>query len=356
MEVIHVNTPSKQYPVYLGSGISSLIPQFLKDNNLVFSKILIVTDSKVADLYLQTLIKSLNSEFEVHSFIVDSGEKSKSIEVYYSCLTFALEKKLDRNSCLIALGGGVVGDLAGFVAATYMRGISFIQAPATILAHDSAVGGKVAINHELGKNMIGVFYQPEMVVYDTEFLKTLPRQEIRSGFAEIIKEAFIYDSVLLDWMIQEVKTISPVPENQLVHLLKRGIEIKAAIVSEDEREAGLRAILNFGHTLGHAVEAELGYGEITHGEAVLIGMLFALRVSEKFFGIDLESGLYQKWFEQLGYRTEIPEQLNPERLIERMKLDKKSSFGAIKMVLLKEIGLAEVHEVKESMLLSMLKK
>ena len=195
----------------------------------------------------------------------------------------ALDFKLDRHSLILALGGGAVGDLSGFVAATFMRGIPFIQIPTTILAHDSAVGGKVAINHPAGKNMIGAFYQPEAVVYDIDFLKSLPEHEIRSGFAEVIKHGLIQDPSFYHWLKENILSIDMmISDENLIHFLSRGVEIKSAIVEEDEKETGIRAYLNFGHTLGHAIEAELGYGKLTHGEAVVIGMLYALQLSEKY--------------------------------------------------------------------------
>src|SRR6185312_13145009 len=191
---------------------------------------------------------------------VPSGEQAKQFPIYEACLTFALENGLDRKSCIIAFGGGAVGDLAGFVAATYMRGIAFLQVPTTLLAHDSAVGGKVAINHPLGKNMIGAFHQPEAVVYHTPFLQSLPEKEWRSGYAEVIKHALIGDVELYHWLKEEVQTLADLRDEKLIHILTKAIPVKANVVSQDETEKGVRAHLNFGHTLGHALEKEIGYG------------------------------------------------------------------------------------------------
>src|SRR3954454_24053685 len=201
-----VKTTLKTYPVYIGVGAIQQLPTLLKDNSFNFTKIFIITDETVGELYFPTVLKTL-SDFSVETIKVPSGEKAKSFDVYYECQTAALQYKLDRHSLILALGGGAVGDLAGFVAATFMRGIPFIQIPTTILAHDSAVGGKVAINHPQGKNMIGAFHQPEAVFYDLEFLKTLPVHEIRSGFAEVIKHALIDDSNFYNWLKENVKDL-----------------------------------------------------------------------------------------------------------------------------------------------------
>lgn len=282
--------------------------------------------------------------------MIPSGEASKSFQNYYEIQSFALEKGLDRKSLVIALGGGVVGDLAGFVAATYMRGIPFIQVPTTLLAHDSSVGGKVAINHPLGKNMIGAFYQPEAVIYDTATLLTLPDREWRSGLAEVIKHGFIRSQSFYDWLRDEIKSFSDVQGSRAQDLLRQSISIKATIVKEDEKEANVRAYLNFGHTLAHAIEAKLGYGKITHGEAVVIGMIFALKVSEQYYGIALDIKDILRWLKTYHYQLEIPSTLNIDDLIDAMKKDKKSANGKINMVLLKQIGDVELVSVPEDLL------
>ncbi|MBD8070250.1 3-dehydroquinate synthase [Bacillus sp. PS06] len=353
MKILHIKTKTKDYPLYVGENISEKLPEFIKWK---VTKILIITDEKVSQYYLDKVVNYLNGKFQVTSFVIPSGEKAKSIDVFYQCHTHALKEKLDRSSLVIALGGGVVGDLAGFVAATYMRGIPFIQMPTTLLAHDSAVGGKVAINHELGKNMIGVFYQPEAVVYDISLLETLPEQEMRSGFAEVIKHALIKDVELYHWLTANIHSISDLKADQLQHVIASGVKVKADVVFEDENETGIRAILNFGHTLGHAIEAELGYGQISHGDAVAIGMLFAIKVSEKHYGIDLQSSSFISWFHTFQFPTCIPNQLSADLLIERMKRDKKSKEDKIRMVLMREIGAVEVVEVNEEMIRSLLKE
>lgn len=339
METIRVSTTSKQYNVFIGPNVSIEIETFIKKNLPSCTKILLLTDENVANYHLETMLNILDSaNFDVVTYKVPSGEQAKTFQIYEDCLTFALEQQLDRKSLLLAFGGGAVGDLGGFVAATYMRGISFIQIPTTILAHDSAVGGKVAINHPSGKNMVGAFYHPEAVFYDLNYLKTLPLNEVRSGFAEVIKHALINDEQFLQQLMNEVSSLSDLNSTTLQNFLTKGIQIKGAIVAEDEREQGVRSFLNFGHTLAHAIEAEVGYGSITHGEAVLIGMLFALEISKEKFNLTFNYNDFKKWVINLGYRVNISEQLNNEKLLNRMYQDKKTVSGKIRFVLLKEVG------------------
>ncbi|HET7657193.1 MAG TPA: 3-dehydroquinate synthase family protein, partial [Bacillales bacterium] len=229
--------------------------------------------------------------------------------------------------------------------------VGFIQLPTTLLAHDSSVGGKTAVNHSLGKNMIGAFYQPDAVVYDTETLMTLPEKEWRSGFAEVVKHSLIRDKSLYDLLRNEITSKDDLEAFPYETILKRAISVKAEIVSEDEKEAGVRAHLNFGHTLAHALEAEMGYGKITHGEAVAIGMLFAMRLSERYFDIQLPVDQLRDWLKELGYETAVPKWLSPEALLERMKHDKKTVQNQIRFVLMKEIGNVEMVNVKDEWIL-----
>ena len=355
METINIQTSSKQYPVYIGKGIVSNLREIIEKLTKKPSRLAVITDETVASLYLNKIISLLENEYDVSHYVVPSGESAKSFQMFYDCHTFALQNGLDRSSLLIALGGGVVGDLAGFVAATYMRGIPFVQVPTTLLAHDSAVGGKVAINHPLGKNMIGAFHQPEAVVYDSQLLTSLPEKEVRSGFAEVIKHALIWDASFYHWLLEEIKSLEDLQDTKLEYAIKKGIEVKGAIVAKDEQEQGIRAFLNFGHTLGHAIEAELGYGQISHGEAVVIGMLYAIKVSEHVYQKDLNYQDLKKWFEQFGFPVEIPEGLTSENLLERMKKDKKSTNGKIRMVVLKDIGHVEIKQIEDELLLSLIK-
>ncbi|HLS66614.1 MAG TPA: 3-dehydroquinate synthase [Pseudogracilibacillus sp.] len=335
------------YPIYIGEHIRHHLQQFIQKQ---YSSILVITDDTIAPLYKDDVIAALANE-KVYEVVVPSGEKSKSIDTYYSLQTTALENGLDRQSLIIALGGGVIGDLAGFVAATFMRGIDFIQMPTTILAHDSSVGGKVAINHKLGKNMIGNFYPPVAVIYDIATLRTLPKREIRSGYAELMKEAFIGDRELLQELL--CTNIIEARPKELAHFLRQGIQVKAKIVEEDEREANVRMFLNFGHTLAHALENKLGYGKLTHGEAVAIGMLFALQYSEAYFDISLPIDRYVHWLHENDYPLSLFN-IDLNKLVETMKVDKKVIGGTIKLILLKEIEKPTVIDVDDRELLSRL--
>lgn len=299
-----------------------------------YSSVFVITDETVHDRYGESFVQSITHD-RVHTAIIPSGEQSKSIDQYYELLTKALSYGTDRKGLIIAFGGGVVGDIAGFVAATLLRGIDYIQVPTTILAHDSSVGGKVAINHPLGKNLIGHFYAPKAVIYDVDLLKSLPVHEIRSGYTELIKEALIDDPILFEQMIEH--SLSSKSAEDFIPFIQRGIEIKKRIVEEDERESGVRAYLNLGHTLGHAIEAHAGYGKITHGEAVAIGLIFCMYVSEQQFSIHLPTKKLYQWF----VKNEYPIQLNEadiENYISGMKKDKKVQQNRIYMVLLETVG------------------
>src|SRR5690625_4355185 len=342
MKKIKIKASSHEYDITIGHGIRFEINELINDS---YSSIMIITDEVIENLYLNDIKDTLNFD-NITTYILPSGEAEKSINNYYKIHTRAIEAGLDRNSLIIALGGGVVGDIAGFVAATYMRGIDFIQMPTTILAHDSSVGGKVAINHELGKNMIGNFYAPQAVIYDVNTLESLPEHEIRSGYAEIIKEAFIANHSLLDTLLQvNLKQLSAA---QLKNHLYEGIKIKANIVEKDEKESSIRKFLNLGHTLAHALEAELGYGKITHGEAVAIGLLFAIRVSEQQYNVQLPYDSLLKWLLKNGYPIFF--EANIQSIIQLMKSDKKSQNKHVQMVLLHEVTKLVIEELNDDML------
>ncbi|MGG4267345.1 3-dehydroquinate synthase [Peribacillus simplex] len=352
MESIQIKTASKQYPVLIGkkaiNELSELVTQELNHLN----KILIITDEKVAELHLQTVKNSLiKTGKPVLHHVVPEGEHAKTFDVFYECQSYCLTQQINRKSLIIALGGGAVGDLAGFVAATFMRGIPFIQVPTTLLAHDSAVGGKVAINHPLGKNMIGAFHQPEAVIYDLEFLKTLPLKELRSGFAEVIKHSLIADNEFYLWLKSNITDLNDITEEQFLTMITKGIGIKAKIVEEDEKENGIRAFLNFGHTLGHAVEGSMGYGNFTHGESILIGMVYALKLSKKKVGLDFKLDEFINWVSSLGYQITIPPRLESAILLDLMKTDKKSVNDAATFVLLKQVGSPLLMDIADSELI-----
>ncbi|MRX70998.1 3-dehydroquinate synthase [Bacillus lacus] len=345
MKTLHVQASSASYPVYIGEGLLNSAGNLLKELGLKPSKILIVTDKIVERLYSKELLPQLQKEYDVFTYIVDSNETAKSFENYHGILTYCLQHNFDRSSCMMALGGGVVGDLAGFAASTYMRGISFIQLPTTLLAHDSAVGGKVAINHPLGKNMIGSFYHPKAVIYDVLTLETLPPKERRSGFAEVIKHALIKDGEMLKWLHQNVSGPADIGPPLLEDMIFKGIHIKAGIVEKDEKETGIRAYLNFGHTLGHAIESEAGYGKVPHGDAVASGMLFATWLSNEILQSGLDYGKMYQWFKKLGFPVALEEHYHTDLLISRMTIDKKASGGNIRMVLLQDIGQPVLHDL-----------
>lgn len=357
MNTLQVNSSQHTYSIVIekGSrkGVFDYIQKYVSKKPTSY---FIITDDKVAPLYLEEIVRSFPNDIKVETHIVPHGEKAKSFQQYEELLTKALELKLDRKSMIIALGGGVIGDLAGFVAATFMRGIPFIQIPTTLLAHDSSVGGKVGINHPLGKNLIGAFHQPSLVLYDPEMLLSLPLHEWRSGFAEVVKHGFISDESFLQWLMENIRTLENWDLDILTELLTRSIQVKAKIVEQDERESGIRAYLNFGHTLGHAIEAEFGYGETTHGEAVAIGIAFALPLSESYFNRKLTYGTYLTYLKSLGFNLNIPQHLPKEQLIQRMKIDKKSYNDSIHFVLLKEIGDPQLVEISEDVLLKHLSR
>ncbi|MBT2690016.1 3-dehydroquinate synthase [Bacillus sp. ISL-47] len=350
MNSVSIQTDTRTYPVFIGSGAIGRLSTFIKEAYPSMTNLMVITDETVRDLHLPALELELKGT-DACICAVPSGEKAKTFDVYYNCLTFALEHKLDRKSLILAFGGGAVGDLGGFVAATYMRGIPFIQIPTTILAHDSAVGGKVAINHPSGKNMVGAFYQPSAVFYDLDFLSTLPPKEKRSGFAEVIKHSLIHDIQFYSNLKEQFHSLEKIPSEELSLILTKGIEIKGAIVAQDEKESGVRAFLNFGHTLGHAIEAEKGYGEWTHGESVAVGMIFALELSRKIFGLTFEINEFKNWLSALGYQVTLPQELSHQSLLERMKQDKKSEGQKVRFVLLQDIGKPVLYEVSDELLL-----
>lgn len=354
METIHIHTESKNYDVFLGEGVLRTVHPFLANHFKDLTKILIITDETVAKIHLDTLLSCL-PDYKPVVFTAPGGEKAKTFEVYYDALSTALENRLDRKSVILSFGGGAVGDLSGFVAATFMRGIPFIQIPTTILSHDSAVGGKVAINHPLGKNMIGAFHQPEAVFYDITLLNTLPIQELRSGFAEVIKHGLIYDPDFFAWLQNNVYDLNALTIEQLTYSLSKGIKIKREFVSQDEKETGIRAYLNFGHTLGHAIESAMGYGNFTHGESVLIGMIFALKLSNELMGLSFNIIDFTNWVTTLGYETRIPANLSNELLISKMRQDKKSIGDSIRFVLLEQLGKPKLQGISDDVILKQLK-
>ncbi|HZG57458.1 3-dehydroquinate synthase [Paenibacillus sp.] len=344
---LQVELGDRSYPIYIGQGLLGRFGETAEKHGLPKkSPILVVTDEAVGSLYLERATASLAaSGYVVASHTVEAGEQAKRLESLGDIVTTALSAGLDRDSTIIALGGGVVGDLAGFAAASYMRGVRFVQAPTTILAHDSSVGGKVAVNHPLAKNIIGAFHQPEFVLYDTETLATLPPREVRSGLAEVAKHGLIRDREFTAWCETNAEKLLAVEPDALSYALREGCAVKAWVVSQDEREGGLRAILNLGHTIGHALEAVAGYGELTHGEAIAIGMCGSARLAERLgFAAEPVYEPTSRLLAKLGLPTSLPSHYDTGAIMEAMMHDKKFRGGQMVFVLPKAIG--EVDIVK----------
>lgn len=328
------------YSIHIGNDVFTLFADTYAELMNASDRIILIADEKVADLHLAAIEPFLEN-FDYRILKIPSGEHAKSIETFMDCHSFLLSEGCSRNSLILALGGGATGDVAGFVASTFMRGIPYIQIPTTILAHDSAVGGKTAINHKLGKNMIGTFHQPAAVLYNINLLATLPAHEVRSGMAEVIKHAFISNEKWLEELL-DITDFETLSDAEWMYHLEKGIAVKAAIVEEDEFEGGVRKYLNFGHTLAHALEAHFGYGKMTHGEAVAIGMSYALLLS----GHDkLEAFL--NWAKANGYPLEKITEISFEELLPYMKKDKKSSKGLLNFVLLEKTGVPFMETIDE---------
>jgi 3-dehydroquinate synthase len=346
MKQLTVELGERSYPIWIGPGVIEQLPRLLEEAGIDSGrKLFIVTDEHVAPLYLdQTKSQLQDAGYMVYHSVVEAGEKAKSLAVYERVMTEALEAGLDRKSAFLALGGGVVGDLAGFAAATYMRGVAFVQIPTTLLAHDSSVGGKVAVNHPLGKNIIGAFHQPRLVAYDTEFLKTLPPREVAAGFAEVIKHGLIWDETFVTWLEQNAEGLQRFEHDLLQEALLRACSVKVAVVSEDEKERGLRAILNLGHTFGHAFEALCGYETLNHGEAVSIGMVAAAMLAERLGIASDISARTRHILEKYRLPVMLPHAMNADKIIEAMRRDKKGEGGKLVFVLPTAIGKVEIRK------------
>ena len=337
MKKINIQFDERTYPIYIGEGLISnyeLISQYI-----LGKKVAIITNETVADIYLKTLIEIMSPHKEVISIILPDGESYKSKDSLDSIYTQLLQNKADREITLIALGGGVIGDITGFAAATYMRGVNFIQIPTTLLSQvDSSVGGKTGINHPLGKNMIGAFYQPKCVISDMNVLKTLPSRELSAGLAEVIKYGLIRDNKFFEWLESHIQYLMKMNPKYLIEAVQRSCENKAAVVEADEFESGIRAILNLGHTFGHAIEVAQGYGNWLHGEAVGAGMVMAAKLSQSMGWLaDKDVGRIVALIKKAGLPTEPPK-ISVKKYMELMMLDKKTKDGQINLVLQKSIG------------------
>lgn len=346
MKELVVDLGERSYPIYIGSKLLQRIGDYFKQHQIsTKSPIMVVTDTVVARHHLPAVMKGLQEAgYTVVDAVVESGEQSKSLQVLERLVGIALEAGLDRKSTIVALGGGVVGDLAGYVAASYMRGVRFVQIPTTILAHDSSVGGKVAVNHPLAKNSIGAFHQPELVLYDTDTLHTLPLREIKAGLAEVIKHGLIWDAAFVAWCEEHVEDLLELRPAPLAYALHSGCKVKSIVVSKDEREGGLRAILNLGHTIGHALEAVAGYGELIHGEAISIGMIGSAKLAVR---LGYSSDIYEttkRVLKRYGLPIRIPQHLDTEAIMAAMMHDKKFKEGRMVFVVPTAIGTVEIRD------------
>ena len=339
MSTVKVELGDRSYTISIGDNM--LNEHGLVADLLVGSQVMIVTNTTVAPLHLDKLLTQLDGFDPIIVKLAD-GEHYKTLETVTTIFDVLLEHQFSRNSTLIALGGGVVGDITGFAAACYQRGINFIQIPTTLLAQvDSSVGGKTGVNHPLGKNMIGAFYQPLGVVVDTAVLATLPDRELKAGIAEVIKYGFIYDAAFFEWLELNLDKIISHNQQAIAYAIQRSCEIKAEIVACDEKETGLRAILNFGHTFGHAIETGCGYGTYLHGEAVSIGMCLALELSYRLGNISLTDLLRGvELLQRSGLPIDLPEQLSVDNYLKLMAVDKKNIDGEIRVIALKNLGSA----------------
>lgn len=352
MREIIVELGGRSYPIYLGKGVVSS-DFWLKD--FPSGTAVIVTNTTLASVALDKLRALLQGGFDrVLDVVLPDGEIYKNIDGINIIYEKLLRGACDRKTVIFALGGGVVGDMAGFAAATYMRGIPFVQVPTTLLAQvDSSVGGKTGVNHALGKNMIGAFYQPMLVLCDVDFLNTLPAREMVAGVAEIIKYGPIYDVDFMGWLEASIEGIMAKDNELLQFAIGRSCEIKSFVVAEDERESGLRAILNFGHTFGHAIEAGMGYGVWLHGEGVAAGMVMAAELSHRLGMVDAAFVARLKaLIERAGLPTKGPvidATDNAGRYLELMRIDKKSEAGEIRFVLIDGPGKAVVRPAPDAL-------
>jgi 3-dehydroquinate synthase len=344
METTKVELGERSYDISIGTNILDNLGERLRDYGLS-PKIALVSNPTVFALYGERAAASIRKAgYDLITVIIPDGEEYKDLSQVQHIYDELLNHRLDRSSGLIALGGGVIGDMTGFAASTYMRGISYIQAPTTLLAQvDSSVGGKTGVNHRLGKNMIGTFWQPRLVWIDLDTLKTLPRRELLAGLGEVIKYGIIYDKELFEFLEANRERVLDLEYTSIAHIIRRSCEIKADVVSKDEREAGLRAILNYGHTIGHAIETATGYTRYLHGEAVAIGMRLEARLSQILGFID-ESGVsrIKALIDSYGLPREIPDDIDKDGLLSSMQLDKKTVAGKLKFVLPESIGTVRI--------------
>jgi len=343
MNTLQVSLADRSYPIYIGEGLLSqatLLTQHIKGN-----EVLVVSNTTIAPLYLQQVLDSL-TDYRCESVILPDGEEFKNLDVLNQIFDTLLEKTFSRKVTLIALGGGVIGDMTGFAAACYQRGVPFIQIPTTLLSQvDSSVGGKTAVNHALGKNMIGAFYQPQCVIADTLTLNTLDDRQLSSGLAEVIKYGLINDPDFFEWLENNIAALRARDQGVLAEAIERSCQDKADLVAKDELEQGVRALLNLGHTFGHAIETGMGYGNFLHGEGVAIGMVMAADLSQRMGWIKKEDvERIKRLLIAAGLPVKAPEEMSSKRFMSLMAVDKKVQDGHIRLVLLKKLGQAVISD------------
>ena len=336
-KILNVELADKSYPIYIGSNLLS--SKSLLSDHIQGKQVMVVTNTTIAPLYLEKLKDAL-SDFNVESVILPDGEEFKTLETLNKVFDALLKAKFDRSSTLVALGGGVVGDITGYAAASYQRGVNFIQVPTSLLSQvDSSVGGKTGVNHELGKNMIGAFYQPKAVIIDVDTLDTLSDQEYSAGMAEVIKYGLLGNADFFYMLETNIESIMARNKDLIIEIIFNSCKDKASIVALDEFERGKRALLNLGHTFGHGIENAFGYGNYLHGEAVSIGMVMATKLSMDEGYLSNEDAIrVESILSKADLPISIKKSIGSETLIEAMSLDKKSIDGKIRLVLLKALG------------------
>ncbi len=343
MKTLQVSLADRSYPIYIGDGL--LAQAELLEKHIKGTEVLVVTNTTIAPLYLEKVLESL-SVYNCRSVILPDGEQFKNLEVLNQIFDALLEAKFSRKVTLIALGGGVIGDMTGFAAASYQRGVPFIQIPTTLLSQvDSSVGGKTAVNHALGKNMIGAFYQPQCVIADTLTLNTLEDSQLASGLAEVIKYGLINDADFFTWLENNMSALLARDQVVLAEAIERSCQDKADIVAQDELEQGVRALLNLGHTFGHAIETGMGYGNFLHGEGVAVGMLMAADLSCRMgWMTEDQVERIKRLLIAAKLPTTVPEGMTAEQFMSLMSVDKKVQDGQIRLVLMKGIGQAVISD------------
>ncbi len=355
MHTLHVELGERSYPIYIGRDLLN-DPQLL-GAHLTGSQVVVVTNETVSPLYLDRLLAILGERALVTEVILPDGEQFKNLETLNQIFDRMMHDRHNRSTTMIALGGGVVGDITGFAAACYQRGVNFIQVPTTLLSQvDSSVGGKTAVNHPLGKNMIGAFYQPQAVLIDINTLHTLPPREFAAGLAEVVKYGLICDLPFYRWLQEQTPRLLAREEAALAEAIERSCSSKAAVVAADEREGGLRAILNLGHTFGHAIETAQGYGKWLHGEAVAVGMLMAMELSARRGWIEpAEVVAFRDLLRVINLPVAPPADMTPGQYLDLMGRDKKVIDGRLRLVLLRGMGEAcIVDDATEEELVSLL--